>query len=116
MKYVEGIHTARIYTLFPVVYSESMTKSMNIPRSCDNAVVLSDVTSSGNLIFGKNSDRPPFECQPIVYGDAKYPPSDATLQLANCELSQPPETSSYKEGIPPFTAGGNPTTAELTTV
>ncbi|WP_227777023.1 C69 family dipeptidase [Haladaptatus pallidirubidus] len=69
-----------------------MTQSIKRPLSCDNAVALSDVTSSGNLIFGKNSDRPAFECQPIVYGDAKSPPSDATLQLTNCILSQPSET------------------------
>ncbi len=69
-----------------------MSEPINRPFSCDNAVVLSDVTSSKNVIFGKNSDRPAFECQPIIYGDAKKPSSEATLKLANCELAQPSKT------------------------
>lgn len=69
-----------------------MSGPTNRPLSCDNVVALPDVTRSGNTIFGKNSDRPAFECQPVIYGDRERPSADATLNLANCELPQPSET------------------------
>jgi len=34
--------------------------------SCDTFVALGDVTSGGNVIFGKNSDRPRGEVQEVV--------------------------------------------------
>lgn len=37
------------------------------PRSCDTFVVLPSLTKSGNIIFGKNSDRPSDEIQEVVY-------------------------------------------------
>jgi secernin len=36
-----------------------------IPRSCDTMVALADSTSTGDVIFAKNSDRPVNECQPL---------------------------------------------------
>jgi secernin len=35
-------------------------------ESCDTFVALGDVTTSGNVIFGKNSDRPHGEVQEVV--------------------------------------------------
>ena len=35
-------------------------------ESCDTFVALSDVTNCGNVIFGKNSDRPYGEIQEVV--------------------------------------------------
>ena len=35
-------------------------------QSCDTFVALGDVTASGNVIFGKNSDRPFGEVQEVV--------------------------------------------------
>ena len=35
-------------------------------ESCDTFVALSDVTKCGNVIFGKNSDRPYGEIQEVV--------------------------------------------------
>jgi hypothetical protein len=35
--------------------------------SCDTFVVLGDVTQTGEVIFGKNSDRPAGEVQEVVY-------------------------------------------------
>ena len=34
--------------------------------SCDTFVAMCDVTSDGNVIFGKNSDRPHGEVQEVV--------------------------------------------------
>ncbi|MAF09493.1 secernin-3 [Candidatus Poribacteria bacterium] len=36
-----------------------------IPRSCDTMVALANATSTGDVIFAKNSDRPVDECQPL---------------------------------------------------
>ena len=35
--------------------------------SCDTFVVMGDVTTTGELVFGKNSDRPRGEVQEVVY-------------------------------------------------
>lgn len=37
------------------------------PRSCDTFVVLPPATAKGNIVFGKNSDRPAGEVQEVVY-------------------------------------------------
>ena len=34
--------------------------------SCDTVVALPNSTSNNTTIFGKNSDRPKLECQPLV--------------------------------------------------
>ena len=36
------------------------------PQSCDTVVALGSATGNGQTIFGKNSDRPADECQPLV--------------------------------------------------
>ena len=35
-------------------------------ESCDTFVVMSDLTAPGDVIFGKNSDRPVGEVQEVV--------------------------------------------------
>lgn len=42
-----------------------MTERVN-PFSCDTMVALPSVTTNGQMIFGKNSDRPQEEAQPLV--------------------------------------------------
>ena len=34
--------------------------------SCDTVVALPNSTSNNTTIFGKNSDRPKLECQPLI--------------------------------------------------
>jgi hypothetical protein len=34
---------------------------------CDIWVAMSDATCAGNVMMGKNSDRPIFNCQPLVF-------------------------------------------------
>ncbi|TNF42108.1 MAG: peptidase U34, partial [Cytophagales bacterium] len=40
---------------------------------CDTLVALPDKTGSGNLIFGKNSDREPLEAQAIAHYPRQLP-------------------------------------------
>ncbi len=41
---------------------------------CDTFVVLPQFTADGSVIFGKNSDRPLFDCQPLMfYPQRKWP-------------------------------------------
>lgn len=38
---------------------------------CNNFVVLPDISSTKNVIMAKNSDRPSFDSQPLVYNRAR---------------------------------------------
>ena len=46
-----------------------------VSRSCSTLIALSSATKAGDIIFGKNSDRPVNESQPLAY----FPPADHTL-------------------------------------
>ncbi len=77
---------------------------------CDTWVALPDATSSKQVIFAKNSDRPIFDCQPLMrYPRQKWSAGDA-IQLEYIEIPQVSETYStlgsspywcwgYEEGI-----------------
>ncbi|MDI3522760.1 MAG: hypothetical protein PWP43_942 [Bacillota bacterium] len=55
---------------------------------CDTLVALPDVTSTGTVILGKNSDRPAFDCQPLHYSPrARHAPGEK-LTLAYVALPQ----------------------------
>ena len=49
--------------------------------SCDTFVALKDVTESGNVIFGKNSDRPYGEVQEVVHVPHKNHSPGAKLKV-----------------------------------
>ena len=51
-------------------------------ESCDTFVVMSDLTTSGDVIFGKNSDRPVGEVQEVVRIPAKNYQEEITLQVS----------------------------------
>lgn len=55
---------------------------------CDTWVALRDATLSGNVIFGKNSDRPVFDCQPLVFYPRQTWPPGSMIQLEYRELPQ----------------------------
>jgi secernin len=55
---------------------------------CDTWVALGDVTISQNVIFGKNSDRPIFDCQPLVFSPRKEWPANSHIQTEYIELPQ----------------------------
>ena len=58
---------------------------------CDTFVALPNYTASGNLIFGKNSDRSPNEAQAIVRIPAQKPKA-AKLQCTYIQIPQVKET------------------------
>src|SRR5689334_6353367 len=55
---------------------------------CDTWVALRDVTLSQNVIFGKNSDRPIFDCQPLVFSPRREWSPSSHIQTEYIELPQ----------------------------
>ena len=55
---------------------------------CDTWVALDNVTLSQNVIFGKNSDRPIFDCQPLVFSARKEWPANSHIQTEYIQLPQ----------------------------
>ena len=55
---------------------------------CDTWVAMSDVTLSQNVIFGKNSDRPIFDCQPLVFQPRNEWPANSNIKTEYIELPQ----------------------------
>lgn len=77
---------------------------------CDTWVALRDATASGNVILGKNSDRPIFDCQPLLFYPRREWPVDSSIDLAYLRLPQVRQTYAtlgsspywcwgYEEGI-----------------
>ena len=55
---------------------------------CDTWVALRRCHLSQNVIFGKNSDRPIFDCQPLVFSPRKEWPANSHIQTEYIELPQ----------------------------
>jgi secernin len=55
---------------------------------CDTWVAMSDVTLAGHVILAKNSDRPIFDCQPLVFYPRTVWPEPGSIQLEHVELPQ----------------------------
>ena len=79
-------------------------------NACDTWVAMGDQTTCGYAIHAKNSDRPIFGCQPLVYNAAKKWPAGAQIDLVRVKIPQAPETYAtlgsspywswgYEEGI-----------------
>ncbi|MET3934399.1 C69 family dipeptidase [Arthrobacter sp. OAP107] len=58
------------------------------PWSCDAFVAQTDATADGRLIFGKNSDRPAGEAQPLRYVPRR--PKAGRLELAYVSIDDEP--------------------------
>ena len=61
---------------------------------CDTFVALPDASLNGNLIFGKNSDRPNGEIQQVVSFPAQMYASNDSLQCTYLQIPQAPRTNS----------------------
>lgn len=61
--------------------------------SCDTMVALGSATSSGATIFGKNSDRPPGECQPLALIERAEHGPGATVRCQYVEIPQVSRTA-----------------------
>lgn len=55
---------------------------------CDTWVALRDATRSGQVILGKNSDRPIFDCQPLFFYPRQSWAPGSRLQLEYVEVPQ----------------------------
>jgi secernin len=62
---------------------------------CDNWVALRDSTPAGQVIFAKNSDRPIFDCQPLVYQPRRSWGASGSIQLEYVQLPQVKETYAH---------------------
>lgn len=55
---------------------------------CDTWVALADATSANRVIFAKNSDRPIFDCQPLVLHHRRDWGADSVIQLEYVRIPQ----------------------------
>lgn len=63
------------------------------PLGCDTLVVLGEASSSGAVLFGKNSDRPPGEPQPLEMVPPAIHPPGSRLRCQWVEIPQARETA-----------------------
>jgi len=78
------------------------------PMSCDTMVALPDATTTGTTVLGKNSDRPVFDCQPLVRHSAKTHGDGATLQLEYRTIPQASRTHATVGSSPYWCWGYEP--------
>ena len=55
---------------------------------CDIWVAMRDATLTGDILMGKNSDRPIFDCQPLIFYPRKEWPVGSKVKLEYVELPQ----------------------------
>ncbi len=72
---------------------------------CDTWVALQDATLSGQVILGKNSDRPIFDCQPLVLYPRQHWPPGSRIELEYVDLPQV-ETTYATLGSSPYWCWG----------
>jgi len=65
----------------------------NSRLACDSMVALGTATADGTVLFGKNSDRPHNECQPLLQVPRRTHPSGAGLRCTYIEIPQVAETA-----------------------
>lgn len=81
-----------------------------IVDACDTWVALKDATKNGYTILAKNSDRPLFDCQPLMFYPRQKWPAGSELNLGRITIPQVEETYAtmgsspywcwgYEEGI-----------------
>lgn len=64
-----------------------------LPLGCDTLVALPAATAEGVTLFGKNSDRYPWECQPLVLLPARTYGRGAKVRCQYIEIPQVRETA-----------------------
>src|SRR5262249_21665761 len=68
------------------------TAAMRDTFSCDTSVVLGTATADGSVIFAKNSDRSPNECQPLTHVPGRRHFAGATVRCQYLDIPQVAET------------------------
>jgi secernin len=72
---------------------------------CDTWVAMQDATAEGRVIFAKNSDRPSFDCQPLLLHPRKRWPAGSAIRTSYVELPQA-ETTYAHLGSSPYWCWG----------
>jgi secernin len=67
---------------------------------CDTWVAMKDATLEGRVIFAKNSDRPIFDCQPLLLQPRKRWPAGSRIQTEYVELPQAEVTFAHLGSSP----------------
>jgi len=67
---------------------------------CDTWVAMRNVTLQGGVIFAKNSDRPIFDCQPLLLKPGMHWPAGSTIQLEYVNLPQAEVTFAHLGSSP----------------
>lgn len=67
---------------------------------CDTWVAMRDITLEGRVIFAKNSDRPIFDCQPLLFQPGKRWPAGSKIQTEYLELPQAEVTFAHLGSSP----------------
>jgi len=76
------------------------------PRvACDSLVALGNATEDGSVLFAKNSDRPAFECQPLVQVPAQALLGGCRVRCTYIDIPQA-ETTARVIGSRPFWCWG----------
>jgi secernin len=72
---------------------------------CDTWAALPDTTATGQLIFAKNSDRPAFDCQPLVYRPRQSWPAGTRVATEYLSLPQVETTHAHLGSRPYWSFG-----------
>jgi secernin len=75
-----------------IKFEDHFSSSKNKIISCDTWVAMEDVTKEGATLFGKNSDRLPFDSQVLVYNEGKVWEESSLLKLEYVEIPQAKKT------------------------
>ena len=76
-----------------------------VAKPCDTWVALHDVTLGGSTILAKNSDRPVFDCQPLVFHPRQEWAEGAVIDVGRTTIPQVRETFATI-GSSPYWCGG----------
>ncbi len=99
-----------LFVLLLIPFSVGMGK---VSYACDTMVALPDATTTGTTILGKNSDRPIYDCQPLMLNPRAKHGGGEALKLEYIEIPQVAVTYAtigsspywcwgYEEGINEF--------------
>ncbi len=70
------------------------------PQSCDNFVVMPDLTADGRILLVKNSDRPAYETQPLRYEPRRTQDASQPQKLRYIEIPNVAETFAHLGSAP----------------
>jgi secernin len=80
--------------------------SHSAPWSCDTFVAMPDVTTSGHVLLGKNSDRPEYDSQPLRFHPRRQAAAGDRLSLAYIEIDDAGESFAHL-GASPYWCWGH---------